>query len=141
MFNVPRESVKGRKRDRILVCNSVAQSIIESVRGQHPEFVFVYSQRLKDPQYARIETMNNTAWQEARKKAPGYPTFTFTICGTRLGCGCGRPTFAKKDRRHSLAHPPGDDGALLHESEPRDDCTRSFAGKKSPKSPMQAKSG
>ena len=43
VFNIPRESVKGRKRDRILVCNSVAQSIIESVRGQHPEHVFVYS--------------------------------------------------------------------------------------------------
>lgn len=69
VFNVPRESVKGRRRDRILVCNSVAQSIIESVRGQHPEFVFVYSQCVKKPQYARIETMNNTAWQGARKKA------------------------------------------------------------------------
>ena len=69
VFNVPRESVKGRKRDRVLVCNSVAQSIIDSVRGQHPEFVFVYSQRVKKPKYARIETMNNTAWQQARKKA------------------------------------------------------------------------
>lgn len=69
VFNIPRESVKGRKRDRILICNSVAQSIVESVRGQHPEFVFVYSQRVKKPQYARIETMNNTAWQQARKKA------------------------------------------------------------------------
>ena len=29
--------------DRVLVCNSVAQSIIESVRDMHPEFVFVYS--------------------------------------------------------------------------------------------------
>src|SRR5206468_5893759 len=68
-FNVPRESVKGRRRDRILICNSVAQSIVESVRGQHSEFVFVYSQRVKKPKYARIETMNNTAWQQARKKA------------------------------------------------------------------------
>ena len=46
----------------------MAQSIVESVRGQHPEFVFVYSQRVKEPEYARIETMNNTAWQGARKK-------------------------------------------------------------------------
>jgi len=50
----------------------VAQSIVESVRGQHPEFVFVYSQRVKKPDYERIETMNNTAWQSARKKA-GMP--------------------------------------------------------------------
>jgi multidrug efflux system membrane fusion protein len=32
----------------------------------------VYSQRVKDPRYARIETMNNTAWQSARQKA-GIP--------------------------------------------------------------------
>lgn len=69
-FVVPRPSVKGKKRSRVLVCNSVAQSIIESVRGMHPEFVFVYSQIRKEgkkPKYRPIETMNNTAWQLARK--------------------------------------------------------------------------
>ncbi len=65
VFSVPRESVKGRKRDRILVCNSVAQSIIEAVRGKHPEYVFPY-------RGDRIETMSNTAWQRARKEA-GMP--------------------------------------------------------------------
>ena len=42
VFEVPRQAVKGRQRARILVCNSVAQFIIESIRGQHPEYVFVY---------------------------------------------------------------------------------------------------
>lgn len=62
VFEIPRESVKGRKRNRMLVCNKVAQSIIESQRGEHPEFVFPYRGH-------RIETMNNSAWQRARKLA------------------------------------------------------------------------
>jgi integrase len=69
VFEVPRQSVKGRQRARILVCNSVAQSVIESVRGQHPEFVFVYGERRKKGKPAPIETMNNTAWQRARRQA------------------------------------------------------------------------
>ena len=47
VFEIPRESVKGRKRSRVLVCNSVAQSIIESVRGMHEEFVFVWTRGVK----------------------------------------------------------------------------------------------
>jgi integrase len=62
VFEVPRESVKGRKRSRMLVCNAVAQSVVESVRGKHGEFVFPYRGH-------RIETMNNTAWQRARREA------------------------------------------------------------------------
>jgi integrase len=61
VFEIPRESVKGRKRNRILVCNQVAQSVVESVRGQHPEYVFAY-------RGGRIVTMNNTAWQRARRE-------------------------------------------------------------------------
>ncbi|MHB8347998.1 MAG: tyrosine-type recombinase/integrase [Acidiferrobacterales bacterium] len=61
VFAVPREKVKGRRRVRYVVCNSVAQSIIESVRGNHPEYVFVY-------QGHPIETMNNSAWQRVRHK-------------------------------------------------------------------------
>jgi hypothetical protein len=34
--------VKGRKSMGYLVCNSVAQDIIEAARGQHDEFVFVW---------------------------------------------------------------------------------------------------
>ena len=58
----------------MLVCNSVAQSVIESVRGQHPEYVFVYQRLKKDGSPGKgmphpMETMNNTAWQRARSKA------------------------------------------------------------------------
>ncbi len=76
VFEVPRRHVKGRRRVRIVVCNSVAQSVIEAVRGQHPEFVFVYRrERVKNLDqapamaYKPIETMNNSGWQTGRKAA------------------------------------------------------------------------
>ena len=76
VFEVPREHVKGRKKSRVVICNSVAQSVIESVRGQHQDFVFVYRrERVKNTgqapkmPYRRIGTMNNTAWQTARSAA------------------------------------------------------------------------
>jgi len=62
VFDIPRENVKVRKRGRVLVCNTVAQSIIEMQRGKHPEYVFPY-------QGHRIETMNNNSWQRVRKLA------------------------------------------------------------------------
>lgn len=74
VFEVPRQHVKGRKKSRVVICNSVAQSVVESVRGQHEEFVFVYRrERVKNltqaPEmpYRRIQTMNNSGWQTARK--------------------------------------------------------------------------
>lgn len=69
VFDVPRESVKGRKRSRVLVCNSVAQSIIEGQRGKHPEYVFPFRGH-------RIETVGNSGWQRARDKA-GLPDLHF----------------------------------------------------------------
>lgn len=74
VFEVPASNVKGRKRSRLLVCNSVAQSVIESVRSGHDEFVFVYQRLKKDGSAGQgkphpIETMNNTAWQRARQDA------------------------------------------------------------------------
>jgi integrase len=71
-FVVPKEHVKGRRRDRILVLNKVAKSVIDEVRGQHPEYVFVYRRIDKDGNISRchpVETMNNTAWQSARVRA------------------------------------------------------------------------
>jgi hypothetical protein len=43
----------------------VAKSVIGSVRGENMEYVFVYRKR-------PIETINNTGWQEARKRS-GLP--------------------------------------------------------------------
>ncbi|ARN19567.1 tyrosine-type recombinase/integrase [Piscinibacter gummiphilus] len=76
VFEVPRSHVKGRRQSRIVVCNSVAQSVIESVRGMHEEYVFVWRrERVRNLDeapamaYRPIQMMNNTAWQTARKKA------------------------------------------------------------------------
>jgi len=74
VFEVPATNVKGRKRSRLVVCNSVAQSVVESVRGQHDEFVFVYQRLKKDGTCGKgkprpVESMNNTAWQRAREAA------------------------------------------------------------------------
>ncbi len=66
VFIVPPRYVKGRKCWRPLVCNRVAQSILEEQRGRHPEFVFTY-QRGKHHEPHAIETMNNNGWQKARK--------------------------------------------------------------------------
>lgn len=62
VFLVPKDSVKGRKRDRILVCNKVAKQVIDAQRGTHEEYVFTYNGH-------RVETMNNSGWQRARRLA------------------------------------------------------------------------
>jgi integrase len=76
VFEVPKQYVKGRKSMGYLVCNSVAQNIIEAARGQHDEFVFVWRRERvknldKEPvmPYQPVQTMNNTAWQTGRRKA------------------------------------------------------------------------
>lgn len=74
VFVVPRRYVKGRERERIVVCNSIAQSLIDKQRCRHDEFVFTYYKQvkhdhLKSPSYFPTKSMYNTAWQTARKRA------------------------------------------------------------------------
>lgn len=76
VFEVPRQHVKGRRRVRVLVCNSVAQSVIDTCRGMHKDFVFVWRrERVKNfgkaptMPYRPISRMLNTAWQRARATA------------------------------------------------------------------------
>lgn len=74
VFVVPRQHVKGRKSERVIVCNSLAQSIIDKQRGRHEEFVFTYYKQvkhdhLKSPSYFPTKSMYNTAWLSARKRA------------------------------------------------------------------------
>ncbi|MDE2417772.1 MAG: tyrosine-type recombinase/integrase [Burkholderiales bacterium] len=76
VFLIPKEYVKGRKKDEVIICNSVAQAVIDKCRGRHTEFVFVFRrERVKNfaqpakMRYQPIQTMNNTAWQRARTTA------------------------------------------------------------------------
>ncbi len=52
--------VKNRE-ERLVVLNVTAQSIIENLRGVHPEYIFTFRGR-------PVLHMNNTAWKRARKK-------------------------------------------------------------------------
>lgn len=76
VFIVPKKYVKGQEKEAVIVCNSEAQKVIERCRGRHKDFVFVYRRpRTKNAHrkpampYRPIQTMNNTAWQRARKVA------------------------------------------------------------------------
>lgn len=67
---------KRTKRPLVVILNDVAWSIINRQRGHDPTFVFVYRQERRKNfdlvpamQYHRIDTMNNSAWQKARKIA------------------------------------------------------------------------
>jgi hypothetical protein len=71
VFEVPAGHVKGRRRSRVLVCNSVAQSVVESVRGQHHEHVFVYRRLKKDGNPGK--GMPHPMEQEAARSMPSPP--------------------------------------------------------------------
>jgi integrase len=73
VFEVPRDHVKGRRRSRVVICNAAAQDVVETVRGQHDEFVFVYSRpagKTGGGTYEPhpVQTMNNNGWQRARRE-------------------------------------------------------------------------
>ncbi len=75
VFVIPAAEFKG-KRAHVLVLNDVASKIIEECRGTHDEFVFVWRrERVKNfdeepaMNYSRVHTMNNTAFQNARRAA------------------------------------------------------------------------
>lgn len=60
VFLIPARLVKN-KEDRLVVLNEIAFAVIQAVRNQHPDFVFTYKDR-------PVKWMNNTAWQNARRK-------------------------------------------------------------------------
>lgn len=75
VFVIPAEEFKGQ-RPHVLVLNDVAWSIVEECRGQHDDYVFVWRrERVKnfddepEMEYRPVHTMNNTAFQNARRAA------------------------------------------------------------------------
>lgn len=77
VFIVPGDAVKNEE-DRVVVLNSAAKSVIESVRGQHRTHVFTYTppprkaepgEVVELPVPQPIARMNNTAWKSARVRA------------------------------------------------------------------------
>ena len=60
VFVIPPEAFKSR-RPHVAILNDVAWSIIEEQRGKHPIWVFPH-------RGIPVATMNNTAWQRARRE-------------------------------------------------------------------------
>ncbi|MEO8402611.1 MAG: site-specific integrase [Gammaproteobacteria bacterium] len=61
VFMIPSEHVKNRE-ERLVVLNDVAKSVIDRVRGQHPEYVFTYRGK-------PVSRMLRSAWKKARIRA------------------------------------------------------------------------
>lgn len=61
VFIVPGQFVKNGE-DRLVVCNEVARSVIEDVRGKHSTHVFSFKGK-------PLSSMLSTGWRNARKKA------------------------------------------------------------------------
>lgn len=60
VFVIPGALVKNGE-DRLIVCNKIAQSIVDSWRGVHEEFVFAYRGK-------GLRSMHNSAYQRARRE-------------------------------------------------------------------------
>jgi integrase len=66
VFIIPGDRVKNGQ-DRLVVLNRIARSVVESLRGLHPEFVFA---RARKGKAARpLTKIYNTAWKRARERA------------------------------------------------------------------------
>lgn len=66
VFVIP-GAVAKNGRERIIVINEVARSVVDGVRGMHADWVFVYQTIDKGAKPRRVARMNNTAWRRARR--------------------------------------------------------------------------
>ena len=60
VFIIPGEIVKNRE-DRLVVLNRIAMSVVENVRGHHPDYVFTYQDHA-------VGKINNSSWKRIRQK-------------------------------------------------------------------------
>jgi integrase len=93
VFIIPGEQIKNGD-ERLVVLNGVAKSVVESVRGLHPVYVFVHA-RKKDGEPAPMIKINNTAWKAARVRAADQWTQQF---------GEPAPAGFRSVRVHDLKH-------------------------------------
>jgi integrase len=70
VFIISGEQVKNGE-ERLVVLNRVAKSVVESLRGMHPVFVFVRAHK-KDANPKPVTKINNTAWRAARERAADH---------------------------------------------------------------------
>jgi integrase len=98
VFLIPADRVKNGET-RLVVLNRVAKAVVESVRGNHPDYVFTYRGR-------PIATMNNTAWQSARKRA-GLPQVRVHDLKHTYGRRLRAAGVSFEDRQDLLGHKSG----------------------------------
>lgn len=67
VFVIPDELIKNGE-ERLVVLNRIAKSVVESLRGLHPVFVFARVGK-KDGESKRLTKIYNTAWKSARERA------------------------------------------------------------------------
>lgn len=94
-FLIPAGYVKN-KRDRLVVCNSVAWSVIQSVRGQHSDRVFTFRGQ-------PVTRMYNSAWKRARKAA-GLPDVRVHDLKHTFGFRLRTAGVSFEDRQDLLGH-------------------------------------
>ena len=95
VFVIPPEAFKS-KRAHVVILNDAAWSIIEEQRGKHPIWVFPYRGR-------SVSTMNNTAWQRARKEA-GLPAVRVHDLRHTFACRLRAVGVPLEDREVLLGH-------------------------------------
>jgi integrase len=95
VFIIPAYAVKNRT-ERLVVLNDVAKSVIDEVRGNHPEFVFTYRGQ-------PVGNMNNTAWQNARKEV-GLPQVRVHDLKHTFGRRLRAAGVSLEDRQDLLGH-------------------------------------
>lgn len=97
VFLIPGQIVKNRE-DRLVVLNKIAKSVIEEIRGLHPQYVFTYKGH-------PVGKMNNSAWKRARK-ATGLDTRVHDLKHT-FGRRLRAAGVCFEDRQDLLGHKSG----------------------------------
>lgn len=95
VFILPAFAVKNR-HERLVVLNRVAGSVIEEVRGAHPEYVFTYKGH-------RVLRINNSAWRKAKERA-GLPQVRVHDLKHTFGRRLRSAGVSFEDRQDLLGH-------------------------------------
>lgn len=95
VFIIPASLVKNRQ-NRLVVLNQSAKQVIETQRGQHPEFVFTYQNK-------PLTRMLNSAWVNARNKAQ-LPQLRVHDLKHTLGRRLRAANVSFEDRQDLLGH-------------------------------------
>ena len=95
VFVIPPEAFKA-KRAHVVILNDAAWSIVQAQRGIDPIWVFPYRGR-------RIGTMNNTAWQLARREI-GLPRVRIHDMRHTFACRLRAAGVSAEDREALLGH-------------------------------------